>query len=98
MSGPGLQGIDALTSAMVTNIIPDQEYLLQVIFSLGSIPGAYSPVGTTVPYSIDLLLLVSRYYLQAFLSQLSRHYRKKTFDIANFFLQVDAFYTFFKFP
>ncbi len=54
MSGPGLQGIDALTSAMVTNIIPDQEYLLQVIFSLGSIPGTYSPVGTTVPYSIDL--------------------------------------------
>ncbi len=29
MSGPGLQGIDALASAMVTNIIPDQEYLLQ---------------------------------------------------------------------
>jgi hypothetical protein len=72
MSGPGLQGIDALTSAMVTNIIPDQEYLLQVIFSLGSISGTYSPVGTTVPYSIDLL--VSRYYLQAFLSQLSCHY------------------------
>jgi hypothetical protein len=48
MSGPGLQGIDALTSAMVTNIIPDQEYLLQVIFSLGSIPGTYFLVGTTV--------------------------------------------------
>ncbi len=48
MSGPGLEGIDALTSAMVTNIIPDQEYLLQVIFSLGSIPGIYSLVGTTV--------------------------------------------------
>ena len=30
MSGPGLQGIEALTSAMQTNIIPDQEYLLQV--------------------------------------------------------------------
>ena len=29
MSGPVVQGIDTLTSAMKSNIIPDQEYLLQ---------------------------------------------------------------------
>ena len=28
--GPNLQGMDSLTAAMKTNIIPDQEYLLQV--------------------------------------------------------------------
>ena len=30
--GPNLQGMDSLTAAMKTNIIPDQEYLLQVAF------------------------------------------------------------------
>ena len=29
--GPNLQGMDSLTAAMKTNIIPDQEYLLQVL-------------------------------------------------------------------
>ena len=29
--GPNLQGMDSLTAAMKTNIIPDQEYLLQVV-------------------------------------------------------------------
>ena len=29
MSGPVVQGIDTLTSAMTSNIIPDREYLLQ---------------------------------------------------------------------
>ena len=29
MSGPVIQGIDTLTSAMTSNIIPDREYLLQ---------------------------------------------------------------------
>ena len=28
--GPNLQGMDSLTAAMQHNIIPDQEYLLQV--------------------------------------------------------------------
>ena len=32
--GPNLQGMDSLTAAMKTNIIPDQEYLLQVEISL----------------------------------------------------------------
>ena len=32
--GPNLQGMDSLTAAMKTNIIPDQEYLLQVEISV----------------------------------------------------------------
>ena len=35
---PVVQGIETLTSAMSSNIIPDQEYLLQ-----GSILGGYYP-------------------------------------------------------
>ena len=30
--GPNLQGMDSLTAAMQNNIVPDQEYLLQVPF------------------------------------------------------------------
>ena len=30
--GPNLQGMDSLTAAMQNNIVPDQEYLLQVTF------------------------------------------------------------------
>ena len=30
MAGPNLQGMDSLTAAMQNNIVPDQEYLLQV--------------------------------------------------------------------
>ena len=42
--GPNLQGMDSLTAAMKTNIIPDQEYLLQVetiVYTLSSSSAMY---------------------------------------------------------
>ena len=43
--GPNLQGMDSLTAAMKTNIIPDQEYLLQVAFIM--------TISTDALHSID---------------------------------------------